>query len=99
MIAFRERRWRDSRYAIVTFHDATVRSITSVGRKLQEVGLDLDTFPLPILLDTAQFEHSTFRSWQVSPSTTVLIDPDGKVRAIGEAEEVLQILEKELSKE
>ena len=100
MIAFDEKHKGDGRYAILTFHDNTVRTLNGLDRRLKEVGCERKTFPLPILLDTPAGD--TWRDWDAASTMIVLIDPAGKIRTFskkrGGAEEVLAVLEDELAR-
>ena len=74
------------RFAILAFHDASVKDFAELDAKLAPIVTGMwkgRTLPFPILLDST---GETIASWGIKGyPTTVLIDPEGNL--VGEAGE------------
>ena len=77
--------YRD-KYAILTFHEESVKDFAELDEKLPVIireRWDGKSLPFPILLDST---GETIKNWGVNAfPTTVLIDPQGKL--VGEVDE------------
>jgi len=74
------------RFAILAFHDASVKDFKELDAKLEAIVANRwngRALPFPILLDSS---GETIESWGITAfPTMVLIDPEGKL--VGEASE------------